>query len=404
MTDYLTSDLPGTGGTIKTTPEDFQVREIPQYEPCGAGEHTYIDIEKRGVTTMEAIRRIAGALKAPEREVGYAGLKDARGITRQTLSIPRVDPAAALALEIPGIRIISAIRHGNKLRMGHLKGNEFRIVIRDVVTDAAERAERIFDVLVRRGVPNFFGEQRYGVHGNSHIVGRHLVTGNHKEAVDAIIGLPEQIRDERWQSAVAAYCNGDLEESQRLMPGHCRTERDLLRRLISRPADYAGAVKSVHPRLKSLFISAWQSHMFDQVVAARLSSLDRLIDGDVAWKHDNGACFVVTDPTAEQSRADLLEISPTGPLFGPKMKEAEAAQREIEMAVLAAEGSSAELLRALPVDGARRPLRVPVTSPLVSTEDNSLIVTFSLPKGSYATVALREIMKTAVPPLDSAAP
>lgn len=404
MTDYLTADLPGTGGEIKTVNEDFHVREIPLYEPCGEGEHVYLEFEKSGLTTLEAIRRISNALNAPEREIGYAGLKDARGVTQQTISVPRVDPAAALALEIPGIRMISALRHKNKLRVGHLKGNEFRIVIRDVVADAAERAEKVLDILVRRGMPNFFGEQRYGAHGNSHIVGRHLVTGSHKEAVDAIIGLPEQIRDERWQAAVSAYHEGSLEESARLMPGHCRTERDLLRRLIAKPGDYKGAVKGVHPRLKSLFISAWQSHMFDQVVMARLSSLDRLIPGDVAWKHDNGACFSVSDPAAEQTRAEAFEISPTGPLFGPKMKETDGEQREIEAAVLAAEGVSADLLKALPVDGARRPLRVPLTSPRVSTEGDTLVITFTLPKGSYATIALGEIMKSALPSLDSAAP
>jgi TruD family tRNA pseudouridine synthase len=95
MHRFLTADIPGTGGAIKETPEDFQVWEIPVYPPCGEGEHTFTEIEKRGITTLEAVRRFSRALDIPERDMGYAGMKDARGITRQTLSIPRTPPRAA---------------------------------------------------------------------------------------------------------------------------------------------------------------------------------------------------------------------------------------------------------------------------------------------------------------------
>src|SRR5512140_1438706 len=99
MHSYLTADLPGTGGVIKETPEDFLVEEMPLYLPCGDGEHTYAVIEKRGVTTLEALRRIARALGVQERDIGYAGMKDAAGVTRQTVSIPRVPPERVSCLE-----------------------------------------------------------------------------------------------------------------------------------------------------------------------------------------------------------------------------------------------------------------------------------------------------------------
>src|SRR5512138_2005781 len=111
MYRFLTADIPGIGGTIKEIPGDFQVREIPLYPPCGEGEHTFTEIEKSGITTLEAVRRLSRALNIPEREIGYAGLKDARGTTIQTLSIPRTPPDRIFALELAGIRILSAVRH-----------------------------------------------------------------------------------------------------------------------------------------------------------------------------------------------------------------------------------------------------------------------------------------------------
>src|SRR5450756_1185887 len=133
---YLTSQVPGIGGAIKESPEDFQVNEIPSYLPCGSGEHCYLTIEKRGITTLEAIRRIADNLKIQERDIGYAGMKDAVGVTRQAISVQWLDPEKALALELDAVRVLSAERHSNKLKLGHLKGNRFHVAIRGV-SDAA---------------------------------------------------------------------------------------------------------------------------------------------------------------------------------------------------------------------------------------------------------------------------
>ena len=105
---YLTRQVPGIGGAIKETPDDFLVEEIPSYLPCGSGEHCYLTIEKCGITTLEAIRRIAQSLKIQERDIGYAGMKDAVGVTRQTISIQKLTPEKALALEPDGIRVVSA--------------------------------------------------------------------------------------------------------------------------------------------------------------------------------------------------------------------------------------------------------------------------------------------------------
>ena len=171
MHPYLTSHIPGIGGTIKESPDDFLVEEIPSYLPCGSGEHCYLTIEKRGITTLEAIRRIAAALKFPERDIGYAGMKDAVGVTRQTISVQRITPEKAMELRLEGVRVVSAGRHTNKLKLGHLKGNRFRITVRGVSEGSEMVIGSVLEILQNRGVPNYFGLQRYGVQeiGRAHV-------------------------------------------------------------------------------------------------------------------------------------------------------------------------------------------------------------------------------------------
>jgi len=397
MNRYLTSHIPGTGGVIKETPEDFLVAEIPLYHPEGSGEHTYVEIEKRGITTLEAIRRLSRALDVPDREIGYAGMKDAGGITRQHLSIPRVTPERLLALELPGMKVLGAVRHRNKLKVGHLAGNRFRIRLRDIAQDAPVRIERVLAVLAERGVPNYFGRQRYGAQGNSHLIGRALLRRDYREAVDAVMGDPAQVRDERWQAAIAAYRRGDPEESLRLFPGHCRTEREILQRLVKRPESWEKAFQAVHPRLKALYLSAFQSALFDRLLEERLASFDRVMAGDLAWKHDNGACFLVADAALEEQRAQRFEISPSGPMFGCRMKLPDGEPLTMELALLQSERltlADFDLPGGLRLEGERRPLRVPLGGLALQPDADGVVLEFSLPKGAYATAVLREIMKS----------
>ena len=396
MPVYLTAETPGSGGVIKESPEDFLVEEVPLYHPCGEGEHTYAVIEKRGVTTLEALRRIARALRVSDRDIGYAGMKDAVGVTRQTISVPRVPPEQVAALELPGIRVLSAVLHRNKLRVGHLAGNRFRVRVRGVAADALARAEAVLAILGERGVPNYFGPQRYGVQGNSHLVGHALVQRDYRAAVDRIIGDPAAVRDDRWREAIEAYRRGDIAESLRIFPGHCRTERDILQRLAGRPDGFEKAFHAVHPRLKKLYLSAFQSALFDRLLDGRLAGFDRVLEGDLAWKHDNGACFLVTDAVAEAARAQAFEVSPTGPLFGFRMRFPEGEPRVMEEALLEGEGLTLEsfnLPGGLGMEGERRPLRVPLGEPEVQMGAEGLLLSFTLPRGAYATSVLREIMK-----------
>ncbi len=395
MSSYLTATVPGTGGTIKESPEDFLVEEIPLYPPCGEGEHLYLLVEKEGVSTHDMLHRLSRALKVKEREIGYAGLKDAKARTRQTVSITGVKPEQVKALEFENIRILDARFHSNKLRLGHLAGNRFTIRVRDVGEGALEYALDALHIMEQVGVPNRFGEQRYGVLSNSHLIGRALLQRDFAEAARQIIGDPARITNERWRYAAECYAGGDLEGALTAFPGRFRDERAMLRMLLEgRSAEQA--VMGYPRKMLRLYLSACQSHLFDRVVAMRLASLDILWNGDLAYKHDNGACFVVEDAATEQPRADRLEISPSGPMFGYKMTGAKGQAGILEQSLLDKEGLTPEDFRlpgGLKMEGERRALRVPLSAAQARQEDNDLLLSFALPRGSYATAVLHEIMK-----------
>ena len=396
MAEYLTGELPGTGGVLRESPEDFEVEEIPLYLPCGEGEHLYIEIEKSGIPTPEVARRLARASGCPEREIGYAGLKDAQARTRQYLSLPARYESSLKGLESSEVRILSARRHRNKLRLGHLLGNRFRLRIRHPGEDALERAGAILDVLQKRGVPNLFGEQRYGLLGNNHLIGGALLRGDHRAAIDALLGTPQAIRDRRWQEGVALFHAGQLKESLQTLPSGCRHEKTVIEALLH-GASEREALQRLPRNALRLFLSAWQSRLFDTLVFQRLQNLGILEAGDLAYKHANGACFKVEDPEQEQPRAEAFEISPSGPLFGSKAPLAEGEPGARERQLLDAQQLPAKAFRlpgGLSLAGERRALRVPLQEAAVVRDTDALLVTFALPRGSFATTVMREIMKS----------
>jgi len=148
----LTRDLPGAPARVRATPEDFEVHELPLYEPSGSGEHVLFEIEKRGHTTHHAAHLIGTALGVPPARVGYAGLKDRDAVTRQWLCVTDIDPAEVLRVEADGLRVLRADRHTNRLRQGHLRGNRFTLTLRDVPEGGAARYRAIAQRLVATGV------------------------------------------------------------------------------------------------------------------------------------------------------------------------------------------------------------------------------------------------------------
>jgi tRNA pseudouridine13 synthase len=321
------------------SPETFVVEELPAYAPAGAGEHTFLWVEKRGLTTFDAARRLARLLDVDARDVGYAGLKDRNAVTRQWLSVPRVDPERARAVAEPDLRVLEAARHGNKLRTGHLRGNRFELV----VTLAEENVPALRDrlaALAATGVPNRFGEQRFGAAGDNAAAGLAILRGE-------------------------------------------RRERD--------------------HRLRKLLLSAAQSAVFNRALELRAAAggLAAVRAGDVLQKVASGGLFITEDVETDQRRVDAGELAITGPLPGGREKEPPPGTpaRDVEDEALAAVGATREDFaragRDLP--GARRPFLVPLTlgDPPVQPEPSAaspgevaVRLRFSLPSGSYATVVV----------------
>ncbi len=397
---YLTRDLPGIGGMIKVVLDDFQVEEVPLYNPSDEGTHVYFMIEKRGLGTMEAVRRIGRALGRRDRDFGYAGLKDARGVTRQVLSLEHIDPKRIKGVEVPGVRVLWIRRHRNKLRIGHLAGNRFVVRIRECAADASDTVRPVLEVLQRRGVPNYFGPQRFGTRGNNAAIGAAILAGDFGAALRALVGAPWPAEDADVRRARELADRGDYREASRVWPPAFNLERRVCRELASDSEQPQRGWRLVSPPMRRLYVSALQSDLFNRVMAVRIQSVDRIEEGDLAYKHANGACFLVQDAAVEQPRCDAFEISPTGPIFGARMTAPSGKQGEREERVLVEAGVRFDRRRApdgTDITGARRPLRVPLRD-LDAGEgrDGSgryLQLSFTLPPGAYATNVTREVCK-----------
>lgn len=408
---YVTADVPSIGGVIKQRPEDFLVDEIPAYTPAGEGEHIYMLVQKRGMSTMELIDIIARHFGVPRDAIGYAGLKDKQAITRQVVSVcaPGKKPEDYPMLQHERVSVLWSDLHTNKLRPGHLRGNRFSVRIRGVRPTDVLTAKRVLDRLARVGVPNRFGEQRFGMLENNHLIGRAIVQGDFAGAVQELLA-PSASHPEMNPEARRMFAEGRYNEALHAMPQGARAERRVLMQL-DRGSNPKHAMLSLGRELLGFYLSAFQSAVFNRVLDARVESgtLGTLATGDLAIKHANLAVFAVDAPTAEApdtaARLASFEISPSGPMWGAAMMRAEGGTDTVEVASLATLGVTPESLAEFDarsrgaMEGKRRPLRVPVIDPEVEggVDEHGAYVrcAFELPKGSFATVVLREIMKPA---------
>ncbi|MEZ4399609.1 MAG: tRNA pseudouridine(13) synthase TruD [Kofleriaceae bacterium] len=336
---YRTGALPGIGGRLRSTDDDFVVDEVPAYPPSGDGDHVFVHIEKRGLTTIDAARRLATVAGVSARDVGWAGMKDRHAVTRQWLSLPPpARPEAIAAHHEPGLTVLAAVRHRHKLRTGHLRGNRFALVIRAVdAARAVPTATAVFAALAS-GAPNWYGEQRFGARGDN-----------------AAAGLA------------------------------------LLRR---------GGQGGGPPRLRRLMLSAFQSHLFNRWLAERITDglAATVLDGDVLHKLASGGMFVSSEPTVDQARLDAGEVGLTGPMFGASMRSppdgSAAHAREARLLdELALGPADFQRLSGL-APGTRRPAAVVPGDPTVEpVADDAIRVAFTLPAGAYATAIARELQK-----------
>ncbi|MEM7755887.1 MAG: tRNA pseudouridine(13) synthase TruD [Planctomycetota bacterium] len=408
---YLTDGIAGIGGTLKERAEDFFVEELPLYLPSGSGEHIYLMVEKRGLTAMEMLRVIAKHFRVGMRSLGYAGLKDRVAVTRQVVSVhaPGKKIEDFPQLQHERVSVLWADYHDNKLRRGHLSGNRFSIRVRGVKATDALPVQRALRVLEKTGVPDRFGEQRFGYLLNNHLVGRALFLADYEGAARAMLG-PDAGAPDAQREAREAFAAGDYAGAQRAFPKRFRSERAVLGALANGEG-FEQAIGAIEADVRSYLHSAFQSAVFNAVLDERVieGTLGELRAGDVIVSERGRGGRDVDESVLldDQTRADVagLEIAASGPMWGPRMKRAGGKTDEAEVRALRAFGVRPEDLERwrdaddAMMGGTRRPLRVALRNVEVEggVDEHGGYVrcAFDLPRGAFATTVMAEIMKPA---------
>ena len=401
---YMTSDEPGIGGRLKQRPEDFVVEEIPRFELSGRGDYLYLGVEKRRRLTTDVVRILAEHLGIARERFTFAGLKDKHAVTRQLFSIqdPDDDLTDSLqAFDDHGFKILWMDRHHHGLARGAHGGNRFVIRIRKVDASAVVAARRIMERLAAGGAPNFIGEQRFGYRMDNAILGQLLMEARWQEFLDLLLGRPMEGEIERNVAARQAYDRGDYAAALDGWPTVHRFERQALGPL-SRGAAARDAINGIDPTQLSLLLSAFQSHVFNHIIDARVRAgrMNVLEIGDVVTIHATDMLRFVEDIETDQPRCDREKISATGPMWGRGMMRARARVGQAELDALHVTGISEEMFgedQMFRPPGARRPLRSLIADHEIGggVDEHGPFVrlAFTLGRGCFATVVTREVMK-----------
>jgi tRNA pseudouridine13 synthase len=326
---------PCASAVLRSRPEDFRVSEELGFEPAGEGEHLFLYLQKRGLNTLDLVQRLAQLSGVPRRDIGYSGLKDRNAVTRQWFSVRmagRQAPDWAALASAGDVQVLAAIRHQRKLRRGVHRRNRFTLVLREVAGDHRGLEERLQRVRAR-GVPNYFGEQRFGREGAT------------------------------------------LQQARAWMASRGRR--------ISRER-------------RGLYLSALRAQLFNMLLAARVASgdWDRLLPGDVCMLQGTRSLFSCdeVDETL-QARARCGDVHPALPLAGRGSSPAGAQRLAWQAAVLAGEETTCEFLQEAGLELAWRPARMLVDDfSWRFCDDRSLQLAFALPAGGYATALLAELV------------
>ncbi|MCK8516402.1 tRNA pseudouridine(13) synthase TruD [Methylonatrum kenyense] len=320
---------PGLCGKLRQRPEDFQVSEQLSFTPSGDGEHLLLQIRKSGWNTGDVASWLSRALGVKRRSVTFAGRKDRHAVTEQWFGVHLPGRWPDLPELPPGLELLQSTRHGRKLRLGALRANRFRIRLTEL-QGPREVLHRRLVRIARRGVPNYFGAQRFGIDG------------------------------------------GNLAGAERLFRGQ---------RVSDRP-------------LRGLYLSAARALLFNQVLAQRVrrNCWDQALPGDLMTFSGSRSIFPADDTTACDPRIMALDLHPTGPLPGIPGMQPEAAARELEERVLQGHAPMLQVLLDYRLRAERRALRLPVAELGWFEEDGALALSFSLPPGAFATAVIREII------------
>ncbi len=412
---YLTT-TPGVGGTIKASAEDFIVEEVPAPPPAQAdGRYTIASLQVRDWETNRLVRQLAKSLHISRMRIGYAGTKDKRARTTQLFSFEGVDPEALQSLRLKDVEVRETFRASRPLELGDLIGNRFRILVRDLAaTGAAAEAtvgETTRQLEAAGGFPNFFGIQRFGsVRPITHVVGRHIVRGQFREAVETYVANPIEGEDpESFEVRAALEASGDVKGALHAYPRNYTFEKAILNHLAAHPEDYVGALRSLPLNLLIMFVHAYQSFLYNRILSERMRRglpVREPVVGDVVLPADRRGlpdrerAIEVSEDNVERVAGRCREGKAwvSAVLYGSESRFAEGEMGEIERTVVLAEGLRPEdfIVPDLPrvsSRGTRREILAPIRGLQASVDGSSLGITVELTRGAYATCLVREYAK-----------
>jgi tRNA pseudouridine synthase, TruD family len=406
---YYLTDVPGTGGKLKSYSKDFIVKEISKHpEDVDDGKFTIAEVTTDNWETNRLVRMLSRGMGISRERIGFAGTKDKRAITTQLMSFEG-SPEMLDKITLKDVTIENAYRSRRGIQIGDLIGNEFEITVRDCVAD--DRIERIKDTILKtKGFPNYFGVQRFGTaRPVTHLVGEHIVRGDLEKAVMAYISFPSVFEAEETQIARKLALE-DLSEALKAMPKTMSFERMMTEHLIKRPDDFKGAISTLPTNLQMMFTHAYQSYLFNMMLSERMSlglPINDPIEGDVAIPvnadgipmHERPVVTTAKniDLVAKQVRTGKAFI--TIPLFGSETQLSDGEMGKIERAVIGKENIKNDdfIVPGLPhcsSKGNRRETLCPMSDIQYTMGEGEYTMRFSLPKGNYATCLMREFMKS----------
>ncbi len=371
------SDSPGIKGELKEQVEDFVVKELASHD-TGEGDHLIVKLRKQNMTTMDAIDKLSKMLHISRNRVGYAGNKDKRAVTEQYISIQGVSEEEVRNVYTDEFDIEVVGKNG-KIGLGSLKANRFDVTVRNLRLPAEDLRERVLKIVdeLDGKMPNYFGNQRFGsTRPVTHQVGRLILKGDYDEAVWTYIAKPydeeyksiRKVREELWETR-------EVEGAAERFPEKFRYEKTLLYHLTKNPEDYEGAIKRLPEGLQTLFVHAYQSWVFNR-------TLSRLLDE--GWYDEEydiplvGYKTEFNDNRPDQIMQEILE-------------EEEIDREDFRSPDISELQSKGSLRRAFA--DFRNFEVLDIDEDDLNMAKNKMEVGFDLPKGCYATVFLREVMK-----------
>ena len=400
---YFT-DAEGTGGSLRVVPEDFQVEEVGNH-PESSGPYLICSLTKKNWDQHRAIKAIASGLGISHQRIGFAGTKDKRAVTTQYISIYKISPEDITRLNIPDISLTPLGYTQHSIVLGDLTGNHFSIRMRNITKNVFLSDFDRYSEMISLGIPNYVGYQRFGVtRPVTHLIGFAILRGDFKEAVQIMIGKPGTRMDDHEKEGRKCYQDtGDAAETLHLMPTRLSLERSILHHLVQNPGDYTGAVQSQPRTLKSMYVSAVQSWIFNVSLSRRLEEGRSLHEPDIGdriiWP--DGRTDQVTSQTVRAARVQVKRGTCSVALLlpGGKFVPGSGPDDQIIEEILKNQDVSAgmfDTVSSVLNTNFAGSFRSIIMKPQITHKmvENNLEVGFSLPPGHYATTVLREIMKT----------